>query len=576
MIAAPQFIFQAVGSHGDVLPLLVVAAELVRRGHRCQLLANEHFRAHASSLGVGFEAISDRRTNFTGPEGYEVDKYLFPAFARTREYFRRPGSHDRNTVVVNHDRWAASDPLAQARSLRSVRFHLSPFKIRSLLAPAWPLGANVGGLLGETYRRYALPAVYRGFDTDPKILERVNRIRTGEGLSQVNSASHDQPHIVAEVALFPDWYAPPAEDWPPLQQLGFPLPRTRGQLPRQVLEFLDRYSQPLVFTPGTSVSKVDQFLEGAAACCTELDRPGIILSPFLNTTARPLTPRLLHVAHVELDLLLERCSLIVHHGGVGTTARALQAGIPQLIVPSVFDQPDNGRRVERLGVGRVVGHERSGGATLAAAARALFADPSLPAQLSLCRARVAEQRSIDDCAEILEAVAARSPRFVQRRPLQPTRELRPPEEAEQARCGAAIDGAGKKPHQGHVLLDTIYRETAADLEFSRLLDHLLQAVRQFMSVPREVEDPVVEAEFLRLRAQLEAFRAEFRRCHAELVRAELPRESWTRVVRALRSHRGHRVAEQLARIQAGTGRLLDGMRQRMTAIPLYGISGDAS
>ena len=41
---------------------------------------------------------------------------------------------------------------------------------------------------------------------------------------------------------------------------------------------------------------------------------------------------------------------MVHHGGIGTTAQALAAGVPQLIMPLAHDQPDNAARVQRLGV----------------------------------------------------------------------------------------------------------------------------------------------------------------------------------------------------------------------------------
>jgi hypothetical protein len=51
---APEFLFENVGSHGDVIPLIGIAAELVRRGHRCQLLANEHFRAEAQQGELAF------------------------------------------------------------------------------------------------------------------------------------------------------------------------------------------------------------------------------------------------------------------------------------------------------------------------------------------------------------------------------------------------------------------------------------------------------------------------------------------------------------------------------------------
>ena len=60
---APEFLFENVGSHGDVMPFLNVAAELARRGRRCQLLANEHFRPLAEAHGVGFHAHTTARTH---------------------------------------------------------------------------------------------------------------------------------------------------------------------------------------------------------------------------------------------------------------------------------------------------------------------------------------------------------------------------------------------------------------------------------------------------------------------------------------------------------------------------------
>ena len=43
---------------------------------------------------------------------------------------------------------------------------------------------------------------------------------------------------------------------------------------------------------------------------------------------------------------------VVHHGGIGTFAHAVKAGIPQFVVPYAHDQPDHALRVERFGLGR--------------------------------------------------------------------------------------------------------------------------------------------------------------------------------------------------------------------------------
>ncbi|CAL8077840.1 unnamed protein product [Prunus armeniaca] len=51
------------------------------------------------------------------------------------------------------------------------------------------------------------------------------------------------------------------------------------------------------------------------------------------------------------DWLFQRCSALVHHGGVGTTAAGLKAACPTTIVPFFGDQPFWGERVHARGVG---------------------------------------------------------------------------------------------------------------------------------------------------------------------------------------------------------------------------------
>jgi rhamnosyltransferase subunit B len=81
-----------------------------------------------------------------------------------------------------------------------------------------------------------------------------------------------------------------------------------------------------VFTTGTGVGKPERFFEAATRCCQELALPGIFLSPFLCIERGELPPSIARFDHIELEALLRHAALIVHHGGLGTTARALQAG----------------------------------------------------------------------------------------------------------------------------------------------------------------------------------------------------------------------------------------------------------
>jgi rhamnosyltransferase subunit B len=209
--------------------------------------------------------------------------------------------------------------------------------------------------------------------------------------------------------MFPEWFGMPAKDWPEMECLGFPLPSPAEPLNPRVLEFLARCPRPLVFTPGTGFGQPERFFEAAARCCSELGLPGIFLSPFLKVGRRKLGDRIACFEHVELEGLLRHAALLVHHGGMGTTARALQAGIPQIISPVGFDQPDNGHRVELLRAGRVVSRESLSGATLSAAVRELLADVEVGAKLSGYRAALASPRAIERAAELLENVADKAP-----------------------------------------------------------------------------------------------------------------------------------------------------------------------
>jgi UDP:flavonoid glycosyltransferase YjiC (YdhE family) len=63
----------------------------------------------------------------------------------------------------------------------------------------------------------------------------------------------------------------------------------------------------------------------------------------------PATVR--HESYVPFGLLLPRAAALVSHGGIGTVAQGLRAGIPQLVVALAHDQHDNGSRLLDLGAG---------------------------------------------------------------------------------------------------------------------------------------------------------------------------------------------------------------------------------
>jgi len=91
----------------------------------------------------------------------------------------------------------------------------------------------------------------------------------------------------------------------------------------------------------------------------------------------PLPPHALHAAYAPFSRVLPRAAAVVHHGGIGTCAQGLAAGIPQLLMPMAFDQPDNAMRLRRLGVGDWVVPRRFTASRVARSLEQLLADETV-------------------------------------------------------------------------------------------------------------------------------------------------------------------------------------------------------
>lgn len=85
-----------------------------------------------------------------------------------------------------------------------------------------------------------------------------------------------------------------------------------------------------------------------------------------------LPPTMFAVEWTSYPGLFKRAAAVVHQGGVGTTAQALRAGVPQLVIPFAHDQYDNANRVRRLGCGRVLRRGRLSARTLGSEIKALL------------------------------------------------------------------------------------------------------------------------------------------------------------------------------------------------------------
>ncbi len=76
---------------------------------------------------------------------------------------------------------------------------------------------------------------------------------------------------------------------------------------------------------------------------------GVLLTGWGGISQTDLPDQVFLLDSAPHDWLFPQMAAIVHHGGAGTTAAALKAGVPSVVVPFFGDQPFWGDRVHRLG-----------------------------------------------------------------------------------------------------------------------------------------------------------------------------------------------------------------------------------
>ncbi len=348
----PKVVLAGIGTKGDLFPLLGLGQELRRRGYACDLLSNRGYEALAQSRGLGFRAVTVAQTNNLVGGRENLDGHVFPSYLPTFEYFAEQMRRGERLAVVNLDECSATNMICERFALPLCRVTLAPSAFRSVYCPPYPLNQKLQGAFANTYRLYRLPQIYARMDAAPFVLGRINPFRERLGLPPLARLSDINAPIRQRLGFFPSWFGTPQPDWPQnLRLVGFPLEASRAGLPSELEAFILREGKPLVFTPGTGVVDVERFFAEARACCERLGLPGVFLSPHYRAGGEGAGARFFHAAFVELGALLKHSALLVHHGGIGTTARALEAGIPQIIRSAAYDQPDNGDRVRALGVG---------------------------------------------------------------------------------------------------------------------------------------------------------------------------------------------------------------------------------
>jgi UDP:flavonoid glycosyltransferase YjiC (YdhE family) len=404
-------ILATVGTDGDVFPYLGLGAALRARGHRVTLAAPETYRATAQNLGIqfcGIVTVAEMERVLADPHfwhplrsGMVAARWGSPMIPGQYEALAGLAQQPDSVLVANPGVVAAR--LVQEKlGVPAASMLLQPGMLPSSIAPpGMPGGLTIPRWLPHALRQfYWLALDAAGYALIGRAL---NRVRDELGLPPVRRVFQWwlSPDLV--IGLFPSWYAAPQSDWPPqLRLAGFGrFDGAKGALAEEVRQFCEAGPPPIAFTLGTGMMHSAEFFRTAVAACQRIGARALLLSKYPKMIPAQLPPGVRHCAFAPFRQLLPLCGAVVHHGGIGTTAAALEAGCPQLVLPLAWDQPDNAARVVAMGAGMALGSWRRSGRSMSRALARLMA-PEVGQRCRTIASRARQEDGLEIAARWVE------------------------------------------------------------------------------------------------------------------------------------------------------------------------------
>ena len=397
-------LFTTLGSYGDLYPYLAVARDVKELGHRVTIATSATYRDKVEAEAIGFAPV---RPDIS-LDNREMMHFLFDQRRGTERVLRQVAAYARESyedtldaarhadVVVTHPITMAAVVVAEKRQLPWISTVLAPISFVSAHDPPIPapfpwitklriLGPGVMRRIWNLAKRESLKWLQ-------PVLDLRNEIGLSTGAHPMFEGGHS-PDLV--LALFSRLLADQQPDWPTQAVLtGFPFYDSgKASLAPELDAFIRGGEPPVVFTLGSSaVGAAGAFYSDSLKALNRSNTRAVLLTgPHPQGLPDKLPENVLAWPYAPHELLFPKASVIVHQGGVGTTAQALRSGRPMLVVPFAHDQFDNADRVRRLGVGRWIRRGKYNARAAEHALDTLLHDSSYAQAASIVGTRIREE-----------------------------------------------------------------------------------------------------------------------------------------------------------------------------------------
>jgi sterol 3beta-glucosyltransferase len=351
------------GSRGDVQPFLALAVGLQAAGHAVTLAAPQRFTGFIQERGVHCVPLAgdpDQLSLLFNDAGKNVLRMLR---SMQQHVYRiapdvvkgtRKALQGADLLVHSFIFTTGGHSFARELDIPDISLQLFPVFAPTRLFPAigmpesWPRGLNSfshwlstqvywhGGNLGYYQLRRKSP------DDFPARLFWPFRPTPGRPLTPL------------VIACSPVVLSKPLEwDTPHIHLPGYLfLDNPDYQPPDELTRFLASGDPPVCITFGSMVNReAERTGQAALKAVRRTGGRAIFLTGWGGWQSEPADNRTLFLDAVPHEWLFPRCRAVIHHGGAGTTAANLRAGVPSIVIPHAADQSYWGSRVSAIGAG---------------------------------------------------------------------------------------------------------------------------------------------------------------------------------------------------------------------------------
>lgn len=423
-----RIVLSNIGTFGDVNPLVALALELKRRGHVPVLALPAVYEPKIRPLGIEFHAIRpdiDPTNTILVEMIYDVKKgterglrdFLFPALRQTFDDLLAAATQpERADLLLVGELNYAGPIVAEVTGIPWASYVLAPLSFFSAfdppVLPMYPRLARADRAIPGMGRVIRRMARFVSRKWPQPIYDLRRELGLEHGANPLFDAKHS-PHLV--LALFSRVLGQEQKDWPRNTLItGFcfyDADAGNASLPPHLEEFMASGAPPVVFTLGSAaVLAAGKFYEHSARAAQRLGVRAVLLigSDQRNRPRQPLPPTICVAEYAPYSALFSRAALVVHQGGVGTTAQCLRAGRPMLVMPYSHDQPDNGRRMVRLKVARVLLRNKYTPLRVARRLRAMLDEPLYSLRARSVASQLSHEDGVRTAVDALEALYRRT------------------------------------------------------------------------------------------------------------------------------------------------------------------------